>query len=144
MSYEGAYAYLYAKPENAALRNAVKREHLAATMSGYDEGLGKAAPMDAIQDDVPPGSANQELHELVVTRMKLEPNLTYQRAFVHEYLAPANRSLKSRYDQESDAHMRRLSPAVKPFPNYGNPGGVSHCEAEEEDTGGSQCPQCCD
>jgi hypothetical protein len=124
MSYQSAYGYLYAKPENAALRNAIKAEHMSATMSAHDGGeLGKAAPMDAVQDDV--GTANQEMHELVITRMKREPNLTYERAFVREYTHPANRSLKQRYDAESDAHMRRLSPAVKPFPAYGNPGDIA-------------------
>jgi hypothetical protein len=119
-SYQSAYSYLYAKPENLALRNAVKAEHMKATMAGYSDGLGKAAPADPPQDYAH-GEANQEMHELVVTRMKREPNLGYERAFVREYLAPANRSLKSRYDAESDAHMRRLSPAVKPFPAYGRP-----------------------
>jgi hypothetical protein len=32
MSYQSAYSYLYGKPENASLRNAVKNEHMAATM----------------------------------------------------------------------------------------------------------------
>jgi hypothetical protein len=123
MSYEGAYAYLYSKPENVSLRNAVKAEHMRSTMSAHGGGeLGKAAPMDEIEDDVPPGSANQEIHQLVVTHMKANPALSYERAFTHVYLAPANRSLKSRYDQESDAHMRRLSPQVRPFPAYTSPG----------------------
>jgi hypothetical protein len=33
MTYEGAYSYLYSKPENEALRNAIKAEHMAATMA---------------------------------------------------------------------------------------------------------------
>jgi hypothetical protein len=32
MSYEAAYAYLYGKAENAPLRNAIKSEHMRATM----------------------------------------------------------------------------------------------------------------
>jgi hypothetical protein len=88
-SYASAYAYLYAKPENAALRNAVKSEHMASTMAGANgDGLGKAAPPDEVQDDVSPGVANQELHELVVTRMKNNPKLSYEQSFTHEYLAP--------------------------------------------------------
>jgi hypothetical protein len=63
-SYQSAYSYLYAKPENVALRNAVKSEHMAATMAGLGDGLDKAAPADAIQDDVTPGSADLELHSL--------------------------------------------------------------------------------
>jgi hypothetical protein len=56
-SYASAYSYLYAKPENVALRNAVKAEHLAATMSAHAEGeLGKAAPPDAEQDYVDPSA----------------------------------------------------------------------------------------
>ena len=34
MSYQSAYSYLYAKPENQGLRNAVKAEHMRATMAG--------------------------------------------------------------------------------------------------------------
>jgi hypothetical protein len=120
MSYQQAYSHLYAKPENVGLRNAIKAEHMQATMSGLGQGVDKAAPMDPPQDYAH-GEANQELHELVVTRMKREPNLSYERAFVREYLAPANRSLKQRYDAESDAHMRRLAP-VPAFPPYGHPG----------------------
>jgi hypothetical protein len=33
--------------------------------------------------------------------MKNNPKLSYQQAFTTEYLAPANRSLKDRYDSES-------------------------------------------
>jgi hypothetical protein len=126
MTYAQAYTHVYSRVENEPLRNAVKSEHMRASMAGVqDQGeMGKVAPADEVQDDVPPGSANQELHELVVTRMKREPNLTYQRAFVHEYLAPANRSLKQRYDAESDAHMRRLEP-VPAFPKYGDPGDLA-------------------
>jgi hypothetical protein len=59
-------------------------------------GVAKAAPPpDALQDDVP-GSANYELHRLVVTRMKNNPKLSYEQAFTREYLAPENRSLKDR------------------------------------------------
>jgi hypothetical protein len=121
-SYESAYAYLYAKPENAPLRNAIKAEHMRATMSGHDQGLGKAAaPADAVQDDVDPGSAEYELHSLVVTRMKNEPNLSYQQAFTHEYLAPANRSLKERVTSAGLLRMQAMAPA-KPFPRYTSPG----------------------
>jgi hypothetical protein len=124
MSYQQAYAYLYGKPENAGLREKIKNEHMRATISGFDDdGLDKAAalPMDPPQDDVIPGSARQELHQLVVERMKRSPILTYERSFVAEYLAPANRSLKARYDQESVAHMRSFTPA-RSFPSYGHPG----------------------
>jgi hypothetical protein len=126
-SYASAYSYLYTHPQNVGLREKVKAEHMKATMSGYDDQrLDKAAalPMDPPQDDVIPGSARQDLHQLVVERMKRSPNLTYERAFVREYLHPANASLKARYDAESDAHMRSFTPA-KPFPRYGNPGDVA-------------------
>jgi hypothetical protein len=47
-SYQSAYSYLYAKPENVALRNAVKAEHMKATMAGHSDGeLGKTAPPDS-------------------------------------------------------------------------------------------------
>jgi hypothetical protein len=113
MSYESAYSYLYAKPENVSLRNAVKAEHMRATMAGHSGGeVGKAAPSDPgqapsdpEQDFVSPSArtpaAAEVLDRLVVTRMKSDPKLSYERAFTQEYLAPANRSLKQRYDAES-------------------------------------------
>jgi hypothetical protein len=122
MSYQQAYSHLYSRPENEALRNAIKAEHMRATMAGHDQGLGKAAaPADAVQDDVDPGSAEYELHSLVVTRMKNEPNLSYQQAFTHEYLAPANRSLKERVTSAGLLRMQAMAPA-KPFPRYTSPG----------------------
>jgi hypothetical protein len=81
----------------------------------------KAAPMDALQDDVDPGAAEYELHRLVVTRMKREPNLSYEQAFTREYLHPNNRSLKDRVTAEGVMRMRSFAP-VRSFPAYGNPG----------------------
>jgi hypothetical protein len=125
-SYASAYAYLYAKPENEALRNAIKAEHMSATMSAHAEGgIGKAAPPDALQDDVDPGSAEHALHQLVVTRMKNEPGMSYARAFTREYLAPENRSLKARVTSEGILRMQAMEPA-KPFPAYGHPGDVDY------------------
>jgi hypothetical protein len=122
MSYQSAYGYLYSKPENVSLRNAIKSEHLRATMAGANgDGLDKAAPADAVQDDVSPGSANYDLHQLVVTRMKNNPRLSYQQAFTHEYLAPENRGLKERVTAEGVLHMQHLAPA-QPFPAYTAPG----------------------
>lgn len=34
MSYESAYSHLYSRPENVSLRNAVKAEHMKATIAG--------------------------------------------------------------------------------------------------------------
>jgi hypothetical protein len=122
MSYQSAYAYLYGKPENVGLRNAVKAEQLKATMSGYaDQGLGKAAPADPAQDDVTPGSARAELHALTAARMRRDPSLSYERAFTQEYLHEDNRKLKQRVDAESISHAQHLAPA-KPFPAYTAPG----------------------
>jgi hypothetical protein len=95
---------IYCSPENIALR--------------------KAAPPDPPQDDVSPGPAHDRLGDLVITRMRNEPNLSHAQAFTREYTHPANRSLKERYDQESAVHARRLA-AAKPFPSYGNPGDVA-------------------
>jgi hypothetical protein len=123
MSYQSAYGYLYAKPENVSLREKIKNEHLSATMSAHAEGAvdKAAAPMDAVQDDVDPGSAEYELHRLVVTRMKREPGMSYARAFTHEYLAPENRSLKARVSSEGILRMQAMAP-TKPFPRYTAPG----------------------
>jgi hypothetical protein len=117
MSYQQAYSHLYGSHENAALRNAVKAEHMASTMAG----VSKAAPADPKQDDVGPGSAHHELNSLVMTRMKREPRLSYERAFTREYLHEDNRNLKSRVDAESVLHAQRLAPAP-PFPPYTAPG----------------------
>jgi hypothetical protein len=121
MSYQSAYGYLYAKPENVGLRNAIKAEHMSTTMSAHGE-LGKAAaPMDAEQDDVTPGSARAELHALTAARMRRDPTLSYERAFTQEYLHEDNRKLKQRVDEESILHAQGLSPAPA-FPRYTSPG----------------------
>jgi hypothetical protein len=120
MTYEQAYSHLYSRMENAPLREKIKAEHLRASMAaGLGDGeLGKAAaPMDAVQDYVSPGAATAELERLVVTRMKNNPKLSYQQSFTQEYLAPANRSLKDRYDQEGILRAQAREPA-KPFPAY--------------------------
>jgi hypothetical protein len=124
MTYQQAYSHLYSRPENEPLREKIKAEHMQATMAGYGDGLGKAAPLDPSQDDVSPGAANQELHQLVVTRMKNNPRLSYEQAFTHEYLAPENRSLKERVTAEGVLHMRCLAP-VPSFPPYSAPGHAS-------------------
>ena len=91
-------------------------------MAGVGDGeLDKAAPMDAVQDDVGPASAEHELHRLVVTRMKNTPGMSYARAFTHEYLAPENRSLKARVSSEGILRMQAMAP-TKPFPRYSAPG----------------------
>jgi hypothetical protein len=87
-----AYTAIYCSPANIALR--------------------KAAPADPPQDS--PGPAHDALNELIMARMKADPELSYQRAFTNEYTHPANRSLKQRVDAESVIHAQRLQPA-KPF-----------------------------
>jgi hypothetical protein len=118
MSYQSAYGYLYSKPENVSLRNAIKSEHLASAMSAHADGdLDKAAaPPDALQDDIDPASAEHELHQLVDT-----PGMSYARAFTHEYLAAENRSLKERVTDEGILRMQAMAPS-KPFPAYTSPG----------------------
>jgi hypothetical protein len=115
MTYEQAYSHLYSRPENEALREKIKAEHMSATMAG----VGKAAPPDPEQDDVSPSArtpaAAEELDRLVVTRMKNNPGLSYERAFTTEYLASKNRSLKERVDQESILRAQSRAPA---FPAY--------------------------
>jgi hypothetical protein len=101
LSYEGAYSRMYTHPENAGLRAEINREHLGASMASlHGHGLGKGAPPDPSQDYVSPGPAHDALNELVVARMKSNPKLSYAQAFTHEYLLPANRSLKDRVASE--------------------------------------------
>jgi hypothetical protein len=120
MSYQSAYGYLYSKPENAALRNAVKAEHMRSTMGYDDQGVSKAAaPPDAVQDDV--GSAHAELNDRVMAHMKSNPALSYERAFTHIYLHPNNRALKDRVDSESVLRAQARAPAPA-FPRYTAPG----------------------
>jgi hypothetical protein len=118
MSYEQAYSHLYSRHENVSLRNAVKAEHMRATMAGVTKA---AAPPDAEQDYVSPSArtpaAAEELDRLVVTRMKREPNLSYEQSFTREYLDPKNRDLKSRVDAEGILRAQAREPA-KPFPSY--------------------------
>jgi hypothetical protein len=119
-SYEVAYSRMYTAPENAGLRAEINREHLGASMAavhGHGE-LGKAvAPPDPAQDYVSPGPAHDELNELVMTRMKSDPKLSYHQSFTREYLLPANRSLKDRVDSEGILRAQAREPA-KPFPAY--------------------------
>ena len=118
-SYESAYSRMYTHPENASLRAEINREHLAASMAavhGHGE-LGKAAPPDPSQDYVSPSSGNDELDKLIITRMKNNPKLSYAQAFTHEYLLPANRSLKDRVDSESILRAQAREPA-RAFPAY--------------------------
>jgi hypothetical protein len=125
-SYEQAFTKVYTSPANASIRDAATYEHLAR---GHDDMFGyrlatpvkKVAPMDAVQDDVDPGSAEYELHRLTVERMKNSSGMSYQRAFTHEYLNPANRSLKERVSDEGILRMQARAPA-KPFPAYTSPG----------------------
>jgi hypothetical protein len=122
MTYQQAYSHLYSRVENAPLREKIKSEHMRATMAG----VAKAeAPPDAEQDYVSPSArtpaAAEVLDRLVVTRMKNNPKLSYQQAFTTEYLAPANRSLKDRYDSESILRAQAREPAP-PFPRYTAPG----------------------
>jgi hypothetical protein len=49
--------------------------------------------------------------------MKSDPKLSYQQAFTHEYLLPANRSLKDRVDSEGILRAQAREPAP-PFPAY--------------------------
>jgi hypothetical protein len=118
LSYEAAYSRMYTHADNAGLRAEINREHLGASMAavrGHGELSKAAAPPDPSQDYVDPNArtpaAHAELDQLVVTRMKREPNLSYAQAFTREYLAPANRSLKDRVDSESIERMQRLESA---------------------------------
>jgi hypothetical protein len=126
-SYAAAFTKVYTDPANAEIRDLVRLDHLAKqsdAMHGTKLSLipaAKAAPPDAVQDDVSPGSAHAELNELVVARMKREPKLSYEQAFTREYLHPDNRSLKERVTAEGILHAQRLAPA-KPFPPYVAPG----------------------
>ena len=92
LSYESAYSRMYTHPDNAGLRAEINREHLGASMAAVDgHGLGKAAaPPDPSRDYVSPGPAHDELNNLVMTRMKSDPKLSYQQSFTREYLLPAN------------------------------------------------------
>jgi hypothetical protein len=124
MSYESAYAYLYGKPENLygkpeneALRNAVKAEHMRATMSGLGGGeLGKAAAPADPPDPI--GSAHDEMADLVAAYMATHPKATREMAFTAVYTDVGNRGLKDQFD--SEAAMR--AHGVPPFAPYSAPG----------------------
>jgi hypothetical protein len=132
-SYASCFTKCYTDPTNKTIVDQVQYEHLA---QGFDSMFGyrlatpvtKAAPPDAVQDDVDPsargdnpGPAHAELHRRVGDHMKANPGLSYERAFTHIYFHPNLRSLKQRVDMESELHARGLSPS-KPFPRYTSPG----------------------
>jgi hypothetical protein len=123
-TYAKAFTETYCDPANAAIRDASSSYDLAKSYNATFGPVQKAAPPDPPQDDIVYGEANQELHELVVTRMKKNPALSYEQSFTHEYLAPENRGLKQRVDSEGVMNMRSLAP-VRGFPAYGNPGDVA-------------------
>jgi hypothetical protein len=127
-SYEQAYTKIYTDPTNSAIRYGARLDHLSkahdamhGTRLSLIPAAKAAAPMDPSQDYVDPNArtpaAHAELDRLVVTRMKNNPRLSYQQAFTTEYLAPENRSLKERIDNESILRMQGLEPA-KPFSAY--------------------------
>jgi hypothetical protein len=109
-SYAKAFTEVYTDPKNAAIRDGSKYDDLAKafdSVHGTSKSLVKAAaPPDAVQDDVSPGSAHAELNERVVAHMKANPTLSYQQAFTREYLHPDNRPLKERVDAESILHAQ--------------------------------------
>jgi hypothetical protein len=125
-SYASCFTKAYTDPSNKTIVDQIQFSHLAQNydaMFGY--GLAtpvkKAAPPDPPQDS--PGPAHDALNELIMGRMKADPELSYQRAFTNEYTHPKNRSLKQRVDAESIMHAQRLA-SGKPFPSYGHPGDV--------------------
>jgi hypothetical protein len=126
-SYAQAFTKVYEDPSNTTIRDLARFDHLAGQHDAMHGSrlsaipATKAAPADALQDDVDPGSAEYELHSRVVTRMKNEPNLSYQQAFTREYLAPENRSLKERVTSEGLLRMQAMAPAPA-FPRYSSPG----------------------
>jgi hypothetical protein len=126
-SYAVAFTKVYEAPENASIVDQARYEHLAQQHDAMHGSrlatipAAKAAPPDEVQDDVSPGSAEYELHRLVVTRMKNNPRLSYQQAFTHEYLAPENRGLKERVTSEGILRMQANAP-TRPFPAYTSPG----------------------
>jgi hypothetical protein len=97
-SYASCFTKCYTAPENKMIVDQVRYEHLA---QGHDAMFGyrlatpvtKAAPPDAVQDDVDPsargdnpGPAHRELHGLIDRRMKADSSLSYERAFGNIYI----------------------------------------------------------
>jgi hypothetical protein len=123
-TYAKAFTETYCDPANVAIKDASKNHDLAKAFNATFGPVVKAAPPDPPQDDVSPGPAHDRLGELIITRMRNEPTISHAQAFTREYLHPANRSLKQRYDAESEVHMRRLA-AAPAFPDYGNPGDIA-------------------
>jgi hypothetical protein len=121
-SYASAYAYLY--NNNTSLRDAVKAEHLSATMSRHAEGAvdKAAAPMDAPD---PLGSAHDEMEDLVAAYMATHPKATREQAFTAVYIDAANAPLKARFDAEAAAFSysaRGHSSPLQHAPNIGRSG----------------------
>jgi hypothetical protein len=119
-SYAKAFTETYCDPANAAIREGSKYDDIAKSMDaihGTKLSLMKAAPPDAVQDDVSPGPAHDELNDLVAAHMKANPTLSREQSFTRIYTNPDHRPLKARVDAESILHAQRLAPAP-PFPAY--------------------------
>jgi hypothetical protein len=125
-SYAKAFTHVYTDPANRAIRDGARYDHIAKAMDATHgtklsliQAAKAAAPIDEVQDYVDPNlnPAHAELDRLIVTRMKNDPKLSYQQSFTREYLAPANRSLKERVDQESILRAQAREPAPA-FPAY--------------------------
>jgi hypothetical protein len=115
-SYAQAFTKVYEAHENTLIRDGARFDHLAKAMDATHgtklsliPAAKAAAPMDPAQDFVDP--AHAELNELVVTRMKADPKLSYAQSFTREYLSPANRGLKARVDAESILRAQTREPA---------------------------------
>jgi hypothetical protein len=115
LSMQQAFSRVYTSPKNKDLRARIIAEATARA-----RGMAKAASVAQVGDipnlDGVSPSATDEMNQIVMTRIKDNPKLSYAQAFTEEYLLPKNRSLKERIDQEGIEAAQRLGGMPPPFP----------------------------
>jgi hypothetical protein len=122
ISYAAAYSEVYSHANNAALRAAVQREHLqqalAAIHGGVDHtmSIGEAQRMEPAKDFTRTGdfgraiarkseSAESELESLARTYHAKHAEISYESAFAKVLMAPENRALMKRAQDERIAKL---------------------------------------
>jgi hypothetical protein len=120
MTYQGAYSYVYSHPDNAALRAAVQREHLAHALAGIHNGPAPTLSIHEAQNlqparsfrnvgdysrDVASKSAVSELEKLARAYHAAHPEKSYESAFTKILTAPENRALMKRAADERIAAL---------------------------------------
>jgi hypothetical protein len=122
ISFASAYSEVYTRPDNAALRRAVQREHLQHAMGVIHGGVSGTLSIDEAQRMEPAKdftrqrdysrdiarkseSAESELEKLARAYHAAHPEKSYESAFTKVLTAPENRALARRAQDERIAAL---------------------------------------